>query len=392
MSIFVQLDSYKNFDLVPTITDCLNKADDKNGLRFGVVLQQDEEIPSELNMPNLSAHRVSLADSKGHSWAMSVAQSFYKSEDFILKVDSGSRFAESWDTKLIQALNSINKEKAILTNCPNKINNQELEIKDVSYRLQPHMFIKKTPFCWASPMKGIKEIVPARIICNYFMFTVGSHSKDCKYNPNLYWEEIDSEITIRSFTSGYDIYNHYVPIVWRNYARPHHWDDHNDWWLSTEKSEKTFIDLISGKQTEFSLGKERSLEDYQKYSGLDYQKRRIHRDVLGTNKNPPVEYSDDQSWENSMTKDHSITVSWDTNEIEKCDDYDYWYFAVEDQDGNNIVRNDLRHERDASTLEFKTNYRKIFFKTTEGKIPSNICIWPVSKSKGWLKKSKFPIN
>ena len=91
-------------------------------------------------------------------------------------------------------------------------------------------------------------------------------------------------------------------------------------------------------------------------------------------------------------KDYNITVSWDENEIEKCDDYDYWYFSVEDAADQTLHRQDLRMEQDADLIAFKRNFKKIAFRVVGNKVPSKICVWPVSKSKGWLKKSKFDLS
>lgn len=394
MSIFVQLVSYKNFDVVPTVMDCIAKASDRSGLRFGLVLQQDEEVPADLNLPNVNVQRIPVAESGGHGWARSIAQSMYLSEDYVLQAESGMRFAENWDSFLVEALKSTGRDKPMITNCANKFNpdNGEMEVKDSSYRTQPHMFLGNVPACWAAPMKGNKQIVPARVVSDHFIFTLGSHCRECPYDPLLYFNEIESAVSIRSFTHGYDMFNHFVPVAWRNYnRRPQHWDDHKDWWLRSNESSERFSSLIAGTLRDYGLGAARSFAEYQRYSGLDFLGKRIHKDVLAA-KNPPTEYLDGDSWEKSMAKDYSITVSWDVDEIEKCDDYDYWYFAVEDAGGNNIVRQDLRHERDAPTLQFKTNYRKVFFKSFEGRVPAFICIWPLSKSKGWLKKSKFPIG
>jgi hypothetical protein len=387
MSIFVNLVSYKNFDTVPTVLDCINKASDKQGLRIGLILQQDEEIPAELNLPNVFVQRFSVADSKGQGWARSVAQSMYASEDYVMQTDSGTRFAEGWDSILIDAVKATGKEKPIISNYCNKFNpdNGDMEVRDTAYRQQPHLFLNATPSCWGSPMKGVKQITPARIVSDNYMFTLGSHSRECLYDPLLYWNELDCWLSLKSFKAGYDLFNHFIPVVWRNYnKRPQHWEDHQDWWNNSQESEASFNALLLGPGI-------RSLDDYQRYSGLDLIGRRIHRDVLG-GKNPPVEYVDENSWNSAMAKDYSITVSWDVNEIERCDDYDYWYFAIEDAAGNNIIRQDLRHERDAQTIEFKTNYRKMFFKSFEGRTPAALCIWPLSKSKGWLKKSKFPVD
>lgn len=394
MSVFVNLVSYRNFDTVPTVLDCINKASDKAGLRFGIVLQQDEGIPAELNLPNVAVQRFSVAESKGQGWARSVSQSMYNSEDYVLQIDSGTRFAEGWDSTLIDAVKSTGRAKPIISNYANKFNpdNGDMEVKDVSYRLQPHMFTNNVPSCWGSPMKGIKQILPARLVSDNFMFTIGTHCRECSYDPLLYWGELDCALSAKSFMLGYDLFNHFIPVVWRNYnKRPYHWENHTDWWLRARESEIRFGMIVSGNMSVLGMARSRSFDDYQRYSGIDFRGRRIHRDAL-SGKEPPVGYTDENSWNNAMAKDYNMTVSWDIDEIERCDDYDYWYFAVEDAAGNNILRQDLRHERDAATMEFKVNYRKLFFKSFEGRIPTTLCIWPLSKSKGWLKKSKFPIE
>lgn len=389
MSIFVNLVSYRNFDTVPTVLDCIGKASDKQGLKIGIVLQQDEDVPAELNLPNVTFHKFSAAESRGQGWARAAAQTMYGSEDYVLQTDAGTRFAEGWDRILIDALRSTGKDKPIISNYCNKFNpdNGDMEVKDVAYRLQPHMFINSAPACWGAPMKGTTQITPARVVSDNFMFTLGSHCRECRYDPLLYWSELDAALSIKSFMLGYDLFNHFVPALWRNYARrPNHWEFHQDWWLRSVESERSLGQILSGV-----MGATRSLDDYQRYSGMDFRNRRLHKDVLA-GKVPPTEYVDDNSWSNAMSKDYSITVSWDIDDIERCDDYDYWYFAIEDAEGNNIIRQDLRHERDAPTIEFKTNHRRVFFKAMENRKPAALCIWPLSKSKGWLKKSKFPIS
>jgi hypothetical protein len=188
------------------------------------------------------------------------------------------------------------------------------------------------------------------------------------------------------------MFHHFVPAVWMNYAnRPRHWDDHQDWWVYAKNSSSRFSEMIRGEPGPLGLGRSRTMEEYQRYSGIDYFGRRVHKDIF-SGKEPPMEYTDQASWDKAMSKDYSITVTWNTDDIERCDDYDYWYFAVEDEAGNNIVRQDLRHERDAPVLDFKTNNRRVIMKSFEGRVPHALCIWPVSKSKGWLKKSKFPLD
>jgi hypothetical protein len=64
---------------------------------------------------------------------------------------------------------------------------------------------------------------------------------------------------------------------------------------------------------------------------------------------------------------------------------------VEDESGNTINRQDLRMEQDANLIQFKSNFKKIYFKAANNAVPAKICIQPFSKSKGGLNKVKFDI-
>jgi hypothetical protein len=240
-------------------------------------------------------------------------------------------------------------------------------------------------------MKGIKNPVRARSLSENFVFSRGAHCLECPYDPEMYFSELEASLTLRSFTLGYDIFNHHVPMVWRNYSRKMNWEDDPVWWAKDHLSKSRFSSLLSGQAGLYGLGSVRTLRDYELFSGVDFKGRRLQKDCLA-GVEPPIRYENDAQWESSYTKDYSITVSWNPDDIEKCDDYDYWYFAVEDDSGNTISRQDLRTDRDAELLGFKKSFKKIFFRSLDNRIPVQLCIWPLSKSKGWLKKSKFEIQ
>lgn len=394
MSVFVQMTSYRNFDLVPTIRDCIENSADKDNLYFGVCLQQDEEVPPEIDHPRIKVQRVPYKESPGPGWAKSVAQSFYDGQDYVLQVDAGSRFAEKWDEQLIDALKSTKASKPIITNYPNKYNpsNGEKEQPGTSYKNQVHQMIAGVPSTWPFPMKGATSIIPSRWINENFFFAHGRHCTDVKFDPDFYYCEFESALTLRSFCAGYDIFSHYLPMVWRDYSqRPVNWADDPEWWLKDRASQQLLVLLLNNQRPEeFNLSSVRSLRDFELYSGIDFKGSRIQRSTISGD-NPPCKYENEEQWNREYLKDNMITVSWDISEIEKCDDYDYWYFAIEDENGVVLNRQDLRQERDSKLLNFQANFKKVYFKTISGVVPKKLCIQPVSKSKGWLKKVKFDI-
>lgn len=393
MSIFVQLVAYKGFDVIPTVRDCIEKAKDRDGLHFGICLQQDDEIPSALVHERIKVERVSIKDSLGHGWARSRAQSFYDGQDYTLQIDSGCRMAQHWDSGLMDALKATGSSKPIVTNPANKFNPESnaLEHPDVAYKSQVFQYFMETPSFWPVPLKNIVAMQRARNVSDHFFFAEGRHCVECPYDPKMYYTEIESSVTMRSFTLGYDLFHHFKPFVFRNYApRPMNWNDDLEWWAKDREGKSRFAELYSGVLSEFSLGTARSLAEWEIYSGIDYKGRRLQKDAVSGSE-PPCKFHDDARWQADYMKDHVLTVSWDPAKVESSDDYDYWLFAVEDEAGTIMHRQDLRWERDKPMLEKNVSSKKVFFKSVANRNPVVLLIQPFSKSKGALAQARFKI-
>jgi hypothetical protein len=393
MSIFVQMTAYRGLDVIPTVRNCIERAKDKEGLHFGICLQQDEDTPPELAHDRIKVERVAVKDSLGHGWARSRAQALYAGQDYTLQIESGCRFADGWDEGLVDALKMTGSEKPIITNPANKLKpeNGELEHPTVSYKAQCYQFLLDTPAFWPVPLKNIVALQRARNISDHFFFAPGGHCTEVLYDPTLYYSEVESALSLRSFTHGYDLFHHFKPFVFRNYApRPMHWNDDAEWWAKDRSSKERFSSLVSGSLQEFGLGESRSLRDWELYSGIDYKGRRLQKDTV-QGVEPPCKFENEAKWESEYMKDHAIVASWDTSRIDDSTDYDYWFFAVEDSAGAVITRQDLRWERDKAILEKRANSKKIFFKSIGDKKPARIAIQPFSKSKGGLTKVNFEL-
>lgn len=394
MSIFVQMVSYKGFDLLPTFLDCIHKAKSPESLHFGICIQQDSPHPPEISGDRVRVESFPIRESLGHGWARAKAQNLYDGQDYTLQVEGGSRFAQNWDDSLINSIRLTGSDKAIVTNHANKFNPDkgELEYPEVAYKSQAFQFIRDAPSFWPSPLKNIKTIQHARNVSDHFFFTRGGHCSECKYDPLMYYSEIDSALSLRSFTLGYDIFHYFKPIVFRNYMpRPMNWNDDPSWAEKDRASKERFSMLVSGSLFEYGLGSQRTLRDWELYSGIDYLGRRLQRETA-TGVEPPCKYKNEENWESEYTKDYSLILSWDSARVEDSSDYDYWMFVVEDDSSNVISRQDLRWERDKAILEKKISNKRISFKSIGGSKPSKLVIQPFSKSKGGLAKVNFDID
>ena len=393
MSIFVQMVAYRNFDVLATVRDCIEKAKDRDGLYFGLCLQQDDEIPAGLSHERIKIEKSSIKESLGHGWARSRAQSLYDGQDYTLQIEAGCRFAQDWDEGLIEALKMTGSPKPIITNHANRFNpeNGEREHPTVAYKTQAYQFLAETPVFWPVAMKNIVAPQRARNISDHFFFAAGGHCTEVRYDPAMYYSEVESALSLRSFSFGYDLFHHFKPFVFRNYApRPMNWSEDQEWWAKDRASKDRFAQLVSGDSLEFGLGSVRSLREWELYSGIDYKGRRLQKDAV-SGLEPPCKFENDEKWEAEYMKDYAIVASWDPSKVEASDDYDYWFFAVEDAAGEIITRQDLRWERDKALLDKTANSKKIFFKSMSNRKPAKILIQPFSKSKGALAKVKFDL-
>ncbi len=85
--IFVQIAAYRDPELLPTIRDCIAKADFPDDLRFGICWQTDGEdraLEPFLGSDRFSIQRVPWNESKGLCWARSEIQKLYGGEEYTL--------------------------------------------------------------------------------------------------------------------------------------------------------------------------------------------------------------------------------------------------------------------------------------------------------------------
>jgi len=372
MSIFVQIVSYKNFDLVNTVLDCISKS--KTDLIFGICVQ-DDNVPVELNKSNINC--VKIDKKLGHSYARNVAQSLYNNEDYVLQIEDGCRFAENWDVELL----SLIKDKTIITNPANKFNprTQEMEYSKVAYKAQVNSFLSNTPNFWSIALKNVNSTQKARNISDHFFFAPGVHCKECKHDPELYYSEIEASMTLKSFTLGYEILHHYKSLVFRNYERRiMNWNEDPNWSLK---------DVISKSKFKESL-KEMKTKEFELYSGIDYENQRLQKSALNGIE-PPCSFDNEKKWEIEFLKDYSTLISWDASKIEDCNDCSHWTCLVYDQKENVVARTDFRQTQDKLIMEKKISYKKLNFKSKSGIYCSKISIQPFSRTKGALNKVEF---
>jgi hypothetical protein len=405
-TIFVQIASYRDPQLIPTIEDMIKNAKNPQHLRFGICRQYH---PND-GFDNLDQYRddkrfrivdVLCEYSNGVCWARNQVQQLYKGEMYTLQIDSHMRFAENWDVEMIdmvKQLQDMGIPKPLLTGYVSSFN-PETDPKGrvnepwrmVFDRFIPEgaiFFLPETIPDW----KELEQPVPSRFYSAHYAFTLGEFSVEVQHNPEYYFHGEEISIAVRAFTHGYDLFHPHKVLIWHEYTRKgrvKQWDDDKDWVSKNVKSHLTNRKLfgMDGEEQEghdgpYGFGTVRTLEDYEKYAGISFKKRGLQQYTLDKNYPPNPEFETQEEWDKSILSifKHCIDVGFDRVPEE---DYDFWAVAFHDENDGELFRRDADAEEIKRLKRDPDGYCKIWREFNTSKKPSYWVVWPHSISKGW---------
>ena len=393
--IFVQIASYRDPELVPTIRDCINKAANPDSLTFGLCWQRDEtetlqEFANDSRFSVLDYH---WSKSKGLCWARSEIQKLWNGEDYTLQLDSHHRFAEKWDEQLLEMMSMTESSKPIITTyagmyrpSDNKLLNTE-PYKMVASNFTPGGTIMFRPHSIPN-WENLNKPIPARFVSGHFFFTIGQHCNEYKYDPNIYFAGDEISLSIRSFTLGYDLFHPHRTVVWHEYTREgrtKHWTDfdtHNvqakvverPWWEMDNDSKRRLRHMLQEEDNNidlgiYGLGNVRSHRDYELYTGIHFKNRKLHPSTL-RGVDPPI--NDDSNWYELKEVEYNIPVKLpEFSRINK-----FVYVGIEDAQGNVLFRRDI----------VDVNEKNTSMKFTSVTEPVKIVIWPMDENGQWYDR------
>jgi GR25 family glycosyltransferase involved in LPS biosynthesis len=87
---------------------------------------------------------------------------------------------------------------------------------------------------------------------------------------------------------------------------------------------------------------------------------------------------------------YNIICDWKKNEVDVREDSEFWFFCVEDVNGQSIYRQDLTLDGDSEYFNFTKTSRSL--KIISSTKPNNFVLWPVSKSEGYLTALKKSVK
>lgn len=453
-TIFVQIASYKDPELIATLNDIISKASAPHNLHIVVNWQHGDEQSIEdflkhdyildgviQNNPTAqdfdtiilskSSAVIILIDvhfekSKGACWARNLIQQLYHDETYTLQLDSHHRFIENWDKEVIEMLEGLREKspKPVLTAYVSSYDpeNDPNGRVNIPWKMNFDRFIPEgAVFFMPASIDNWKELsapILSRFYSGHFAFADGSFAVEVQHDPDYFFHGEEISIAARAFTHGYDLYHPHRLICWHEYTRKGRtkvWDDHTQSLKEKGKTDMHWVErnnkchkrnrILFGMDGEdpnqiqfgkYGFGSIRTLSDYERYAGLSFKKRAVHKDALA--KLLPVLPVDDRPedvWESELCGSRDIHICVHVNDLKHTnelgekvflDDYNCWLVAAYDVNGKEIHRKDLLpsdiQKYTSGSVEW-VDYRLIFLSND---YPASYAIQPHSASKGWLNK------
>lgn len=450
-SIFVQIASYRDPQIIPTLDDLIAQSSKPKNLKVvvcwqhgteqsldtfadaGYTLTATEQCQSPLQ--DFQLHTLTKNDTsvrlidvpynkaQGACWARNAIQQLYKNEKYTLQLDSHHRFVKGFDTILIDTLEDLRADspKPVLTAYIPSFdpeNDPQLRV-NLPWKMDFDRFIPEgAVFFIPSTIDNWKDLngkpMKARFYSGHFTFADGSFATEVQHDPEYFFHGEEISIAARAYTHGYDLYHPTTVIAWHEYTRKGRvkiWDDHTttqknkghielDWvernnlcharnkiLLGVDGTDQSQIDF-----KQYGLGTARTLLQYEEYAGISFKYKGVQQYTLDR-KEPPnaIKYVSEEQWKAAFVRSNDIRICIHKNELGKLEpDYDFWYVGCHDENGNEI------HRKDAQASEIREylkndfiDFRLIFLGDTK---PVKYTLWPHSASKGWMTKVEKIVN
>ena len=275
-NIFIQLASYRDNQLLPTLLDMHNNAEHPENLSIVVAWQHGPEDTVEdfikngfkLNENSIDPRNnltekekidrnigndklISLSflgsdlklidihylETTGACWARNKIQQYYSGEKYTLQLDSHHRFVPHWDSLLIEMIESLRykSKKPLLTGYISSFdpeNDPEGRINE-PWKMDFDRFIPEgRVFFRPSTIDNWRERTEpmlGRFYSAHFAFADGSFATEVQHDPEYFFHGEEISIGVRAFTHGYDIYHPHRVVAFHEYTRKGRikvWDDH----------------------------------------------------------------------------------------------------------------------------------------------------------------------
>jgi hypothetical protein len=417
--IFIHLPAYREPELVPTIKDALAQAKYPERIHFGICRQYNPEdgfdnVDEFRNDPRFHIYDMPYEQAKGLAYARSIInEQLLTDQEFVLQLDAHHRFTEHWDETLLTWYYQLKDDGHNPLLCGylpyyNPYNDPADRVQEPWYSepaaFYPHgtIFIRPTGF--SMDWRTLDKPVPARFISGHFCFGPNKWAKEIRHDPEIFFAGEEINLTVRSYTHGYDLFHPHRVVIWHATMREERsgklvWDDQHKrgqdmWWKQNDKGRAKIRKLLRVEENDFNLtgydlGNVRSLRQYEIYAGIHF-KQKAFQTYTKQNKFPPnpVIHSGDD-WEKSFSLSYYHLVNI-TRNILNQNDYEYILIAYDDEEGRGIHSLEVRGD---DLKQFINNNKTVHFENifNTDVSPSRVVYWGYSSTRGWAEREEITL-
>ena len=432
-TLFVSIASYRDPELIPTLRNMIEEAENPARLHIAVCWQDDCDIKPFLDagfslltpfqhnetecfrfgyrQAQIEVLPVHYYTSQGACWARYQVEARYQQEDYFLQIDSHCRFAPQWESTMIEILESLrgqSKWPVLSTYPPGYVPGENEDRKQHVSRLIFNGFNNNGILRLTATRYNNPEPKRCGYLAAGFVFADGHFVSNVPNDPQIFFMGEEITMAARAWTSGYDFWTPHKLMVWHYYARkssPKVWGDHSNqaktdglvdkaWWEHDLVARERIASVLQTTDKpvdvgKWKLGTRRSLQDYQYHLGVDFREKRVH---------PALVSGEKESWFNELPKSHEHWLQSLQHINEKLlrlkrdeidfnrNDVDWWHVGIYDK--NNTAVKVFQY----STKEIKAQVKELDDKHIELKVrfitplsvdTNNIRICPYLTDNGW---------
>ena len=298
-TIFVSVASYRDPETFMTVTDLLAKARYPERIYIGVLSQINRKTEFKHLAPfgpRIRQEVVDYKDSQGVCWARSrILTKLREDEEYVLQIDSHSRFKPNWDTTLLDMYRALGTKKAVITYYPPNYTPGET----LNYRENHFFFFLVKELSDPGIPKfssGVLNQADRPIqecgtigLAGGSLFGHRSVFDTVPYDPRLYFFGEEPSYALRLYTHGIDCYSPTESYMYHYYniteftkvkVRSMHWEDHGSAYQRYNAIAHDRLRYLFNLQPRaaasslvemdrYGLGQERTLLQWQSKFGLD---------------------------------------------------------------------------------------------------------------------------
>lgn len=308
--IFVSVASFCDPELQFTLNSLFGQAAQPARLRVALIDQSSDDnrtwIAAQPFATQIRYVQLNPVDSRGVSWARSLAFSLYQGEPWLLQIDSHTLFEPGWDDTLINQCLTLCKTvaKPVISTYPPPFRFDDsgkpflpYEKSQSIYALRPKEGASmdanspKMPFAVTHHAVD-QDFEVGHHLAGGFIFTLGRFTQDVPYDPYMYFHGEEQNMALRAYTAGYTIFHPrhaLIPLahLYKAAGQEHkgqHWraDLERQRTFSysdlMRQSDKRLAKVVRGDESlgAFRPGFARPLQAFYEESGFDYHRFEIH--------------------------------------------------------------------------------------------------------------------